>query len=199
MIPGRLPLRDEQAARSRRAGPRLPVHIAVFAGVNCGELPFVFAGERLDRLGESGSESFYFRGRVLRGARLPQVSSQIKIFHAETIALAQAGFEIFRPRKIVKLRKMTGEFLFVFPGKRYARAIEIGQLTRRKRQWRHRRDWAGNPAVRFFVPHHAASGIGRRPRISRNRNLSILVGAGPPSVDSGFHRAFFQEIQPLGL
>src|SRR5437899_5433094 len=91
--------------------PRLPVHIAVLPGINRGEFPLVFAGKRFDRLGESGSESFYFPRRVLRSAGLPQVGAQIEVFHAEAIALAHAAFKVFRSRKIVTLWKMTGKFL----------------------------------------------------------------------------------------
>src|SRR6266567_154187 len=91
--------------------PRLPVHIAVLTGINRGEFPFVFAGKRFDRLGESGRESFYFFRRVLPGTGLPQVGAQIEVFHAEAIALAHAAFKVFRSRKIVEFWKMTGKFL----------------------------------------------------------------------------------------
>src|SRR6266404_8388146 len=93
--------------------PRLPVHVAVLAGINRGEFPLVFAGKRFDRLGESGSESFYFFRRVLRSAGLPQIGAQIEVLHAEAVALAHAAFKVFRPGKIVKFWKMTGKFLLV--------------------------------------------------------------------------------------
>ncbi len=87
--------------------PGLPVHVAIPPGINRGEFPFVFTGKRLDRLNQSGSQSFYFSGRALRGAGFPQVGTQIEFFHAETIALAHTGFKVFRSRKIVKLRKVA--------------------------------------------------------------------------------------------
>src|ERR1700730_4272216 len=87
--------------------PGLPVRVAVSARVNRREFPLVFARKRLCRLSQSGSQPFYFSGRALRSAGLPQVGAQIKLLHAEAIALAHASFKVFRSRKIVKLRKMT--------------------------------------------------------------------------------------------
>ena len=80
------------------------------------QFPFVIAGERFDRLGQCSRQTLYFFGRALRGAGLPKVRAQIEIFHAEAIALTHAGFKVFRSGKIVKLWKMTGEFLLVFAG-----------------------------------------------------------------------------------
>src|SRR5207245_10663535 len=114
--------------------PRLPVHIAVLTGINRGEFPFVFAGKRFDRLGESGRESFYFFVRVLPGTGLPQVGAQIEVFHAEAIALAHAAFKVFRSRKIVEFWKMTGKFLLVLAAYRNTCAIDMWPLPRRKTQ-----------------------------------------------------------------
>src|SRR6266566_6544406 len=108
--------------------PRLPVHIAVLAGINGGEFPLVLAGKRFNRLGESGCESFYFFRRVLRSAGLPQVRAQIEVFHAEAVTLAHAVIKVFRSWKIVKFWKMTGKFLLVLAGDRNTCAIEVGQF-----------------------------------------------------------------------
>ncbi len=62
---------------------------------------------------------------------MPEVGSQIEIFHAETIAFADRGFEVFGPRKIVKLRKVAREFDFVFTRDRDVGAIKVGQFTGR--------------------------------------------------------------------
>src|SRR6266403_1691421 len=96
-----------QSHEANELVPRLPVRVAVLAGVNRGEFPLVFAGKRLDRRSQSGRQSFYFSGRVLRSTGLPQVGAQIELVHAETIALAHASLKVLRSRKIVKLRKMT--------------------------------------------------------------------------------------------
>src|SRR5713226_5532746 len=87
--------------------PGLPVHVTIPARVNRGEFPLVFAGKRIDRLSQRGSQSFYFSGRALGSTGLPQVGPQIQLLHAQTIALADACLKLFRSRKIVKLRKMA--------------------------------------------------------------------------------------------
>src|ERR1700730_9313419 len=87
--------------------PGLPVGVAVSASLQRRALPLVSAEKGLDRLNQSGSQPFYFSGRALCSAGLPQVGAQIKLLLAETIPLAHASFKVFRSRKIVKLRKMT--------------------------------------------------------------------------------------------
>src|SRR5712692_6010401 len=87
--------------------PGLPVHITISARVNRSEFPFIFAGKRLDGLNQGRGQRLYFSGRTLRRDGLPQVGAHVEIFVPEPIPLADAGFKVFRSRKIVKLRKMT--------------------------------------------------------------------------------------------
>src|SRR4029077_16363351 len=62
--------------------PGLPVHATVPAGVNRCELPLVFSGERVDRLGKSGCQSLHFSRLTLRITGLPKVGTQIEILEA---------------------------------------------------------------------------------------------------------------------
>src|SRR5258708_31671609 len=121
------------AYEANQLGPRLAVRVTVLAGVNGSELPLFFSGKRIDSLGQACSEGFQLIGRALRGAGLPQIGTQIEIFHAETIAFADRGFEVFGPREIVKLRKVAGKFGFVFTRDRDVGAVKIGQFARCQR------------------------------------------------------------------
>src|SRR5882724_5062375 len=96
--------------------PGLAMRAAIFAGVNGGELPLIFSRKGLDGLGQVSGEGFQFIGRTLRCTGLPEIGTQIEIFHTEAIALTDRGFEVFGPGQIMELGQMTGEFGFVFAG-----------------------------------------------------------------------------------
>ena len=103
--------------------PGLPMGVAVFSGVNSGELPLVFSGERFDGLGQISREGFQFIGRALRRARLPEIGANVQILHAEASALTDGSVEVFGPREIVELRKMAREFGFIFARDRNVGAV----------------------------------------------------------------------------
>src|SRR2546427_3561760 len=87
--------------------PGLAVRVAVFASVNGGELPLFFSRKRLDGLSQAGGEGFQLIGRALSRAGLPEIGTQIQIFHGQAIALADGGLEVFGPGKIVELGEVA--------------------------------------------------------------------------------------------
>src|SRR5260370_24920681 len=95
--------------------PGLAVRVTVFAGVNSGELPLVFSGKRIDRLGQAGSEGFQLIGRTLSRAGLPEIGTQVEVFHTEASALSDAPFEVFASWQVVDLGDRAGKLCFVFP------------------------------------------------------------------------------------
>src|SRR5258708_1556406 len=131
--------------------PRLAVRVTVLAGVNGGELPLVFSRKRIDSLGQVGGEGFQLIGRALSRAGLPEIGSQIEIFHTEASALADGAFEVFGPGKIVKFGEVAGKFSFVFARDGNVGAIKIGQFARCKRQMSHRSNWPGDLSARVFL------------------------------------------------
>src|SRR5438552_522578 len=94
--------------------PGLAVRFTVLAGVNGGELPLFFSGKWFDSLGQVGGEALQLVGRALSRAGLPEIGSQIEIFHAEASAFADGSFEVFGPGKIVKFGEVAGKFSLVF-------------------------------------------------------------------------------------
>src|SRR6266568_3973351 len=139
--------------------PGLAVRVTVFAGVNSGELPLVFSGKRIDRLGQAGSEGFQLIGRTLSRAGLPEIGTQVEVFHTEASALADGAFEVFGAWKIVELGEVAGKFGFVLARNGDIGAVKVGQFTRRQRQRSHRGDRAGNPAERVLFLGDFASGV----------------------------------------
>src|SRR6516225_467582 len=79
--------------------PWLAVHVPIFAGVDRRQLPLLSARKRLDGLGQSRGQSFYFSGRACRRMGIPQVGAHIQVLHAKPVALAYRGFEFLRSRE----------------------------------------------------------------------------------------------------
>ncbi len=178
--------------------PGLAVCVAIFAGVNGGKLPLFFSGKRIDSLGQVGGERFQLIGRALGRAGLPEIGTQIEFFHTEAIALADGGFEVFGPRKIVELGEMTGKFGFVFARDGDVGAIKVSQLTGRKRQRSHGSDGARDPTESVLFLGDFASGVGRSPGFSGDDDVAILVGAGVGELVSDVGE-LFQQVGALGF
>ncbi len=109
---------------------------------------------------------------------MPEIGTQLEILHAEAIALADGGFEVFGPREIMEFREMTGKFGFIFARDGNVGAIEVGQFTRREWQGRDGGDGAGDPTEAVFFLSDFAGGIGGGPGFSGDENVAILVGTG---------------------
>src|SRR6266853_3913670 len=178
--------------------PGLSVRVTVFAGVNSGELPLVFSGKRIDRLGQAGSEGFQLIGRTLSRAGLPEIATQVEVFHTEASALADGAFEVFGAWKIVELGEVAGKFGFVFARNGDIGAVKVGQFTRRKRQRSHGGDRAGNPAERVLFLGDFASGVGGGQRLTGDDNVAIFVGTGVGELVSDIVE-FFQEVRAFGF
>jgi len=118
-------------------------------------------------------------GRALSRAGLPEIGSQIEIFHAEASAFADGSFEVFGPGKIVKFGEVAGKFSFVFArdgnvwcGKdRPIRPAERGRGS-------HGSDRPGNPTERVLFLGDFASGVSRGQGFTRDDNVAIFVGTG---------------------
>jgi len=104
------------------------------------------------------------------------------------IALADAGFKVFRSRKIVQLRKMTGEFMLIFAGNRNARAIKSANSPGESGSGA---TAATGPGIQPCASFSCTLGEQHRPapKIFRQWRCPDIRRRAPRSVDGGFRRA----------
>src|SRR5260370_1071188 len=129
-FPGVSSIAIDAADEANQLVPGLAVRVTILASVNSGELPLVFSGKRIDGLGQAGSEGFQLIGRALSRAGLPEIGTQVEVFHAEASAFADGAFEVFGPGKIVKFGGVAGKFGFVFARDGKVGAVKISQFAR---------------------------------------------------------------------
>src|SRR5262249_18760221 len=156
--------------------PRTPMSFAILSCVDCRQLPLLSPRQRLYRLHQVAGQSCELVGRPRCSAHLPKIGTKIEVLCVQTIVLAHKRIELFRGRKVLKLRKMIGKFSLVLTRERNVCAVKVSQFPLRKRQWGHCGYRSRNPTASFFLLCRLARSFGGGPGLPTDNDVTIFIG-----------------------